>query len=232
MEFPEEASQPDEVNNVNSDMPAPEDTEFKTTHETESSEDANSSTTRPVSTEFFAPDFDTIWEQSDDLSDNLSNDLPDDVPNTNDLPDDLPDASSYSYDDRSSNGFFGDINNGEFAWRRTDSTFIQNLYRLIELRSDTSTTGTVDKAIIHPPDLGNLCNTLAPESYHSIADIRFEKLGKEHLDLVGCYGNRELILKLLLQSNCINQDRLIAYINIDKYQYCIFYIYAFLMSIM
>jgi len=76
------------------------------------------------------------------LSDNLSNDLPDDVPNTNDLPDDLPDASSYSYDDRSSNGFFGDINNGEFAWRRTDSTFIQNLYRLIELRSDTSTTGT------------------------------------------------------------------------------------------
>ena len=76
-------------------------------------------------------DFDTIWEQSDD---NLSNGLPDDVPNTNDLPDDLPDA----YDDRSSN----DTNNGEFAWRRTDSTFIQNLYRLIELRSDTSTTGT------------------------------------------------------------------------------------------
>jgi len=93
----------------------------------------------------------------------------------------------------------------------------------------------VDKAIIHPTDLGNLCNALAPESYHSIADIRFEKLGKEHLDLVGCYGNRKLILKLLLQSNCINQDRLIAYINIDKYQYCIFmsmYIYAFLMSIL
>ena len=75
----------------------------------------------------------------------------------------------------------------------------------------------MDKAIIHPPDLGNLCNALAPESYHSIADIRFEKLGKEHLDLVGCYGNRELILKLLLQSNCINQDRLVTYI--DKYQY-------------
>ncbi|CAG8636539.1 310_t:CDS:2, partial [Paraglomus occultum] len=95
------------------------------------------------------------------------------------------------------------FNNGEFAWRGTP---IQNLYRLIELRSDTSTTGTVDKAIIHPQDLGNLCNALAPESYHSIADIRFEKLGKEHLDLVGCYGNRKLILKLLLQSNCINQD--------------------------
>ena len=68
----------------------------------------------------------------------------------------------------------------------------------------------VDKAIIHPTDLGNLCNALAPESYHSIADIRFEKLGKEHLDLVVCYGNRELILKLLLQSACINQDRLVA----------------------
>jgi len=42
-----------EVNNVNSDMPVPENTEFKTTHE--SSEDANGSTTPPVSTEFFAP---------------------------------------------------------------------------------------------------------------------------------------------------------------------------------
>ena len=89
----------------------------------------------------------------------------------------------------------------------------------------------MDKAIIHPPDLKNLCNALAPESYHSIADIRFEKLGKEHLDLVGCYGNRELILKLLLQSNCINQDRLVTYI--DKYQYVSLYsvyIYAYIHS--
>ena len=85
----------------------------------------------------------------------------------------------------------------------------------------------MDKAIIYPLDLRNLCNALAPESYHSIADIRFEKLGKEHLDLVGCYGNRELILKLLLQSNCIDQDRLVLVACIDKYQYSILSFFTF-----
>ncbi|CAG8668025.1 3805_t:CDS:2, partial [Paraglomus brasilianum] len=158
MEFPEEISQADEVNMF--------DAELKTIDKTKSSEDANGSATPPVSTEF-ATDYDAIGEQSDDLSDNLSN------TNTNDL-DDLP--ASYSYDDRS---FYGLSKFSKFR----DSKFIPNLYRLIELRSDTSTNGTVDKAIIHPTDLGNLCNALAPESYHSIADIRFEKLGKEHLDL-------------------------------------------------
>ncbi|CAG8569348.1 1616_t:CDS:2, partial [Paraglomus occultum] len=193
MEFTEETSHADEVNSVNSDMRVPENTELKTTHETENSGNTNGSTTLPVSTEFVP-------------SDTLT--LSDDLPNFNYLP---------SNGDRSLNGF--DDTNGEFAWRGTDGTIIKNLYRLIELRSDTSTTGTVDKAIIHPPDLENLCNALAPESYHSIADIRFEKLGKEHLDLVGCFGNRELILKLLLQSNCINQDRFLT--KLTNHQFCL-----------
>ncbi|CAG8596959.1 1626_t:CDS:2, partial [Paraglomus brasilianum] len=182
MAFPEESSQADDVNNASSNMLLRESTELETADKTESEEEADGSMTPPVPTEF------TYDDSTDDSSDGgASSDSDDD-------------------DDRPLNGLFGksNANNGEFSW---DSTFIPNLYRLIELRSDTSTTGTVDKAIIHPIDLGNLCNALAPESYHSIADIRFEKLGKEHLDLVGCYGNRELILKLLLQSNCIDQDR-------------------------
>ena len=73
-------------------------------------------------------DFDAIREQTDDLSD---------LSNVND---------GASNDDRSLNGLFDDTfmksNNGEFVWRRTDGTLIQNLYRLIELRPDTSTTGT------------------------------------------------------------------------------------------
>ena len=85
-------------------------------------------------------DYDAIGEQSDDLSDNLSN------TNTNDL-DDLP--ASYSYDDRS---FYGLSKFSKFR----DSKFIPNLYRLIELRSDTSTNGTGNILFIKHTSFSNL----------------------------------------------------------------------------
>ena len=67
----------------------------------------------------------------------------------------------------------------------------------------------VHKAVIHPTDLEKVCKSLAQGSYRSISDIRFAKLAEVKIRLVGCYGNRELIFKLLLQNNVIDKHRLV-----------------------
>ncbi|CAG8560834.1 10676_t:CDS:10, partial [Paraglomus brasilianum] len=87
---------------------------------------------------------------------------------------------------------------------------IPNLYQLVGLCLDESTTGRGDslvcKAIIHPEELEKVCNILAPGSYRSVSDIQFKQLEDVDIQLVGCYGNCETISKLLLQNNVIDKD--------------------------
>ncbi|CAG8560815.1 10675_t:CDS:10, partial [Paraglomus brasilianum] len=88
---------------------------------------------------------------------------------------------------------------------------IPNLYQLVQLCLDESTTGRsdslVNKAIIYPEELEKVCNKLAPGSCRSVSDIQFKQLADVNVQLVGCYGNRETISKLLLQNNVIDKDR-------------------------
>ncbi|CAG8657561.1 9418_t:CDS:2, partial [Paraglomus brasilianum] len=76
--------------------------------------------------------------------------------------------------------------------------------------------GLVHKAVIHPTDLEKVCKSLAQGSYRSISDIRFAKLAKVKIRLVGCYGNRELIFKLLLQNNVIDKHRYEEFIDAER----------------
>ncbi|CAG8549486.1 1197_t:CDS:10 [Paraglomus brasilianum] len=90
---------------------------------------------------------------------------------------------------------------------------IPNLYQLVELCLDESTTSSerrdslVRKAIIYPEELEKVCNMLTPGSYRSVSDIQFKQLANVDIQLVGCYGNCEIISKLLLQNNVIDKDR-------------------------
>ena len=65
----------------------------------------------------------------------------------------------------------------------------------------------VRKAIIYPEELEKVCNMLTPGSYRSVSDIQFKQLANVDIQLVGCYGNCEIISKLLLQNNVIDKDR-------------------------
>ncbi|CAG8512945.1 2270_t:CDS:2, partial [Paraglomus brasilianum] len=93
---------------------------------------------------------------------------------------------------------------------------IPNFYQLIELCADESDMGLVHKAVIHPTDLERVCKSLAQESYRSISDIRFAKLAEVKIRIVGCYGNRELIFKLLLQNNVIDKHRYEEFIDAER----------------
>ncbi|CAG8481869.1 692_t:CDS:10 [Paraglomus occultum] len=81
---------------------------------------------------------------------------------------------------------------------------IPNLYKLAELYMDEDSAQNI---VIQPSDLKKICNLLAPGSYHSVSDIGFEQLARVPIRLIGCYGNREVIFKWLLQNNVMGEYR-------------------------
>ncbi|CAG8632743.1 7120_t:CDS:10, partial [Paraglomus brasilianum] len=93
---------------------------------------------------------------------------------------------------------------------------IPNLYQLVELCLDKSTTSSVRKAIIHPEELEKVCNTLVPGSYRSVSDIQFNELADVDIQLIGCYGNYKIISKLLLQNKVIDKDRYEKFIKDEQ----------------
>ncbi|CAI2197244.1 1848_t:CDS:2, partial [Funneliformis geosporum] len=54
--------------------------------------------------------------------------------------------------------------------------------------------------------LKKLCDDMAPSSFKSISEINYTKLNSISIRLIGCYGNRNLITKLLLNLEIINQQ--------------------------
>ncbi|CAB4420461.1 unnamed protein product [Rhizophagus irregularis] len=95
---------------------------------------------------------------------------------------------------------------------------IIGLYRLLDLCNDDDSNGIVDKIIISKEQLRKLCNDMVPSSFKSISEINYTKLNSISIRLIGCYGNRNLIAKLMLNRNIINQqiyDLLTATVSID-----------------
>ncbi|PKY52172.1 hypothetical protein RhiirA4_408076 [Rhizophagus irregularis] len=82
---------------------------------------------------------------------------------------------------------------------------ISGLYRLLDLCNDEGSNGIVDKIIISKEYLEKLCNDMVPSSFKSISEINYTELNSISFRLIGCYGNRNLIAKLLLNGNIIDQ---------------------------
>ncbi|CAB4446571.1 unnamed protein product [Rhizophagus irregularis] len=83
---------------------------------------------------------------------------------------------------------------------------INGLYRLLDLCNDDGSSGIVDKIIISKEYLGKLCNDMVQSSFKSISEINYSELNSISFRLIGCYGNRILIAKLLLNKNIIDQQ--------------------------
>ncbi|RGB31341.1 hypothetical protein C1646_709203 [Rhizophagus diaphanus] len=95
---------------------------------------------------------------------------------------------------------------------------IFGLYRLLDLCNDDGSNGIVDKIIISKEQLKKLCNDMVPSSFKSISEINYTKLNSTSIRLIGCYGNRNLIAKFLLNRDIIKQqiyDLLTASISTD-----------------
>ncbi|CAB4415712.1 unnamed protein product [Rhizophagus irregularis] len=83
---------------------------------------------------------------------------------------------------------------------------INGLYRLLDLCDDDDSSGIVDRIIISKEYLGKLCNDMVQSSFKSISEINYSELNSISFRLIGCYGNRILIAKLLLNKNIIDQQ--------------------------
>ncbi|CAJ0749831.1 22657_t:CDS:10 [Entrophospora sp. SA101] len=83
--------------------------------------------------------------------------------------------------------------------------YIPGLYLLLSLEKDEGSNGLVNKTIISKESLEKLCNELVPKSFKSVSNINYSKLNRVSFNLVGCYGNYELIARLLLTKKIINQ---------------------------
>ncbi|GBB83179.1 hypothetical protein RclHR1_00010061 [Rhizophagus clarus] len=92
---------------------------------------------------------------------------------------------------------------------------ISNLYRLLDLCNDDGSNGIVDKIIISKEHLRRLCNDMVPSSFKSISEINYTELNSKSFRLIGCYGNRNLIAKLLLNNDMIDQ-RVNLFINCES----------------
>ncbi|RHZ44791.1 hypothetical protein Glove_709g38 [Diversispora epigaea] len=84
--------------------------------------------------------------------------------------------------------------------------YIPGMYRLLDLYKDDGSNGLVDKIIISKDSLKKLCNELVPYSFNSISEINYNRLNLITFRLIGCYGNHELISKLLLNKRIINKQ--------------------------
>ncbi|CAG8740455.1 6545_t:CDS:2, partial [Funneliformis caledonium] len=101
------------------------------------------------------------------------------------------------------------INDFEMQTNKSTQDLIEHipgLYRLLDLYKDDGSNGLVDKIIISKDFLKKLCDNVAPSSYKSISEINYTKLNSISVRLIGCYGNRRLIAKLLLNLEIINQQ--------------------------
>ncbi|KAG8994929.1 hypothetical protein FRB90_000300 [Tulasnella sp. 427] len=84
---------------------------------------------------------------------------------------------------------------------------IKGLYRLLDLYSETTGSGLVDKIIISQASLGQFINAVLPGAYTSVTKIDFHRLDREaRLPLIGIYGSKTEIIRFLLAAGSIDDD--------------------------
>lgn len=84
---------------------------------------------------------------------------------------------------------------------------IKGLFRLLDLYSERSDSGLVDKVIISQISLGQFINTILPGAYASVTKIDFNRLDREaRLPLIGIYGSKSEIIRFLQAAGSIDDD--------------------------
>ncbi|CAG8527981.1 4800_t:CDS:10 [Funneliformis mosseae] len=78
--------------------------------------------------------------------------------------------------------------------------YISGFYCLLDLHNDT-----IDHISVSKEGLKNLCNDFVSDSFQSVSEIDYKQLNSQSLHLIGCYGNHNLIAKLLLNHEKIDQ---------------------------
>ncbi|KAG8901724.1 hypothetical protein FRC00_005051 [Tulasnella sp. 408] len=84
---------------------------------------------------------------------------------------------------------------------------IKGLFRLLDLYSETTSSGLVDKIIISQASLGRFINTILPGAYTSVTKIDFNRLDRDaQLPLIGIYGSKSEIVRFLQAAGSIDDD--------------------------
>ncbi|KAG8930698.1 hypothetical protein FRC01_002392 [Tulasnella sp. 417] len=84
---------------------------------------------------------------------------------------------------------------------------IKGLFRLLDLYSETTNSGLVDKIIISQASLGEFINRVLPGAYTDVTKIDFKRLDREaRLPLVGIYGSKSEIIRFLQAAGSIDDD--------------------------
>ncbi|KAJ3029424.1 UNVERIFIED_CONTAM: hypothetical protein HDU68_012191 [Siphonaria sp. JEL0065] len=84
---------------------------------------------------------------------------------------------------------------------------MQGVFRMLSLvQEEQSSIGSIEKIVIEQTQLKKLCNKLQPSSYKSLANVDYHALDKVTLNLVGIYGNKELIACVLFDKRLFDQE--------------------------
>ncbi|KIO19084.1 hypothetical protein M407DRAFT_44020, partial [Tulasnella calospora MUT 4182] len=84
---------------------------------------------------------------------------------------------------------------------------VKGLFRLLDLYSETTNSGLVDKIIISQASLGEFINTILPGAYTNVTKIDFNRLDRDaQLPLIGLYGSKSEIIRFLQAAGSIDDD--------------------------
>ncbi|KAG9024251.1 hypothetical protein FRB95_011739 [Tulasnella sp. JGI-2019a] len=83
---------------------------------------------------------------------------------------------------------------------------IDGLFRLLDLYSEESSSGLVDKIIIAEDSLKSLINVLAPGAHRSITKIDFAALDRIQIKVIGIYGSKTELVKFFCKIGIISDN--------------------------
>ncbi|KAG8900443.1 hypothetical protein FRB99_006039 [Tulasnella sp. 403] len=81
---------------------------------------------------------------------------------------------------------------------------VKGLYRLLDLYSENTADGLVDKIIISQESLKNFLDTVRPGSYKSLTKIDFHDLDHVSINAIGIYGSKREIVRLLRDTGAVD----------------------------
>ncbi|KAG8897271.1 hypothetical protein FRB99_008270, partial [Tulasnella sp. 403] len=90
---------------------------------------------------------------------------------------------------------------------------IKGLYRLLDLYSENTTSGLVDKIIISQESLKSFLDAICPGSYKSVTEIDFHALDLLPINAIGIYGSKTEIVRFLRNTGAVDdklERRLLA----------------------